>query len=176
MDIEGNASGAQVENLRIGSLTYLLISLAITLVIGLQAAQTFRILCPPQSLAALSFLRVACPPAFYPFLDYPLYNQAHYSGEKINQFKVIGILVDNREVPILPEDMGLRFWLFQRFIDAVNQEKREQIAAYVEMYQSRHDRQITALRLENHPLILSGKGVLQDTPIVWKVYRLEETP
>ncbi len=105
------------------------------------------------------------PPLLWPFLNYPMYCIPHHKGDALDQYFVFGTLEDSIEVPILPEDLGLHFWQFygksqeRGVVIALLQENNKLIKTYVELYQSRHNKRLVGLRLENHPLILSREGV-----------------
>lgn len=138
-----------------------LTSLIILTFLTLQAVATFRILCPPPALfPSLSPLRILCAPALYPFLDYPLYAPPHYEGDTIDQRLVFGVSEDLTEAPILPEELGLSFFEFEKeFLLALRDGKGDEVNKYVELYQRKHNKKLIGLRLENHPLVLSREGV-----------------
>jgi hypothetical protein len=104
------------------------------------------------------------PPMLWPFLDYPMYCLPHHKGDALDRYFVFGTLEDSTEVPIFPEDLGLHFWQFYGqsqqigVVVALLRENNKLIKTYVELYQSRHNKRLLGLRLENHPLILSREG------------------
>ena len=105
------------------------------------------------------------PPLLWPFLDYPMYSIPHHDGDALDRYFVFGTLKDSAEVPIFPEDLGLHFWQFygqsqqRSVVAALLHENSNLIKTYVELYQSRHNKRLLGLRLENHPLILSREAV-----------------
>ena len=144
-------------------------SFIIVIFLVLQAVAAFRILCLPKSLSFFSFLRISCPPALYPFLDYPMYSEPHREGDKIGQFSVVGILEDSTEIPILPEDLGLNFWLFRSvFMEALLQDKRDELRSFIKIYHARHRKQLTGLRLENRRWFISREGLREAPSQVFK--------
>jgi hypothetical protein len=134
-------------------------SLVILFFLLFQAAATFRVLCPPESLDALASLRVACAPKLWPFLDYPMYADSHQAGETINRFQVVGTLKDSKEVVISPEDLGMNFWLFQPFVHALGQGDIAEIKRYAAQYESRQGVELVQLRLETRPAVMTRQGV-----------------
>ena len=159
---------------RLGKLGLPFTSLIILGFLTLQTVAAFRILCPPGTLLHLAPLRLLCSPSLYPFLDYPMYSDSFREGHKIEQFLVFGVLEDSTEVSILPVDLGLNFWLFRMgFVSSLLQGNRERMETYIELYHRKHQRQLIALRLENHPLVLSKEGVNQAPPQVLKAIQLE---
>lgn len=142
----------------------LLISGVIVFFLVFQGLATFRVLCPPENIKSLSFLRVGCPPTLWPFIDYPMYFVPHYEGEKIPQLKVVGTLVDGTNVEIQAEDLHLTFWLYQDFLQAVDQGDPEVLHNYVELYQNYHGVELASLRLENNPIVISRDGMKSGTP------------
>jgi hypothetical protein len=59
------------------------VKVLIAVSVGLQLVVTTRVLCPPQSLRALAWLRIGCPPRFWPFIDYPMFSAPHVPGETL---------------------------------------------------------------------------------------------
>ncbi|MGF1480881.1 MAG: hypothetical protein ACFB4I_15580 [Cyanophyceae cyanobacterium] len=146
------------------------ISLVILLVLSFQALADLKKACPEaQSWCS----RLGSDPYFYPFLTYPMYSRRYYEGDKIEQYVLLGLLSDSSQVTILPEDLGMGFWLFQKnVIKAVIENDSEQIAQFVEQYQNTHNKTLTGLQLENHPLVLSRDSVSPGEPTVLKSIRL----
>ena len=94
-----------------------------------------------------------------------MYSIPHHDGDALDRYFVFGTLEDSAEVPIFPEDLGLHFWQFygqsqqRSVVAALLHENSNLIKTYVELYQSRHNKRLLGLRLENHPLILSREAV-----------------
>jgi hypothetical protein len=130
---------------------------------------------PPPS----SYMYLLHSPWSWPFLDYPMYAPPRYEGESIDQYFVFGTLEDSSEVPIRPDDLGLDFWLFSGItqgigvVPALLRHDTKRIQDYIDLYRSRHNKRLVALRLENHPLILLRGGVKPGTPQVLKTFRFE---
>ena len=113
-------------------------------------------------------------PFLFPFLDYPMYDAPHYEGDTLKQYFVFGTLEDLTEVPIVPEDLGLHFWLFRRgFVFALLKDDYDEIKNYAALYEKRHNKRLIGLRLENHPLVLSRDGVDPGVKQTLKNFRLE---
>jgi hypothetical protein len=139
-----------------------------------QAIVTFRVVCPPMSITQLSSFRILCAPALFPFLDYPMYKEPHYKGEKIQDVHLYGVLDDSTEVEILPEDLRMNLWMFQLFLFAIDQDNIEEINFYTNLYEEMHKADLVGLRLENHPYVLADEGLVQGAPEVIKVYSLPD--
>ncbi len=99
----------------------------------------------------------------WPIVDYPMYSMPHFQGEKIPRLAVVGIRENSEEVDILPEDIGGGYWHFQIFATAVKRADEDVIRDIVQMYETGHNVRLTAIRLENRPL-------------VWKSTRVEAAP
>lgn len=98
-------------------------------------------------------------PAIWPFITYPMFSRSHYKGEIKNRYFVFGILEDSTVVQISHEDVNLDIKLFrQNFIQAMLQDRKELIKESLKLYQNQQTQKIVALRLENHPLVLSKDG------------------
>jgi hypothetical protein len=117
-----------------------LVSAVIVAVLVLQAVATFDLF--PRLLGRPSSY-------FWPFLDYPMYRRAHYEGETIEVYRVVGLLEGGGETVIEPADLGLSFWKFRDgFVWAIRQRDGARLAVYAEHYRARAGRRLAALRLE----------------------------
>ena len=97
---------------------------------------------------------------YYPFLDYPMYKGAHYPGERFDRYVVVGTLSDGTQRPILPADLGLNFWKFDKGpVRALQQGDAGTLQPYLQHYWHRHHRCLTEVRLENHPSVLGASGL-----------------
>lgn len=83
-----------------------LASLLIATFLLLQVVAGFKLLCPPESLAALGFLRVACSPALWPFLDYNMYIRAHHAGEELEKIELVAVWADGRRETLSAARLG----------------------------------------------------------------------
>lgn len=123
----------------------------------------YKLLKPPET------------PALWPFIDYPMYSYPKYLGNGINQYFMFGILEDSSEVRLLPEDLGLDYWVFlYGFKDSLRLEKRDWLNKFAEIYEKRHGKKLIGFRLEDRPLILGNKEVKQGETKVLKDLRIEE--
>jgi hypothetical protein len=152
-----------------------LISLVILTVLFLQAGTTFRLFCPPERLfPSLSSYQIFCSPSLWPILEYAIYHIPHYEGEKLDQPLLFGMLEDFTEVQIFPEDLGLRStrWAYREgLMSALDQMSDEDITKFVESYERKRSKKLIVLRLENHPVVLSKKGVeLGQTEVLKKIH------
>ena len=105
-------------------------------------------------------------PRLWPFLDYPMYKKAHYEGEAVNRYVVFGVFADASESRILPEDLDLDFWKFEYGpVQMLRRGDATALQPYAELYNARQNKKLVALRVEDHPLILSEEGVLTVAPL-----------
>ena len=145
------------------SLNIGLASLVVVAVLTLQAAAVF---------GAISSL-------LWPFTDYPMYREAHYDGERLNRYTVVGILGEATEVTLLPEDLGFNLWQFEKHLvrplsrQHMEREDEKRLAIALQIYQAKHRRTLTALRLENHPFVLSKSGMREAPTEVVKTVNLD---
>lgn len=138
-----------------------LISGIILLFLLLQAGMTFRVFCPPKPLKFLSFLRVGCAPTLWPFVDYPMYSIPHYKGEKISRHFLFGILEDNREVLIQPQDVNLGFWIFEdQFLDPIRRNDQEKIRRAAALYENIKQQNLLGFRMEDRPFVIEREGAI----------------
>jgi hypothetical protein len=84
-----------------------LVSVVILLVLGLQTIRAFELSCVRQALPFLPAFQLVCGAGLYPFVSYPMYSRAHYEGETINKYVIVGEFADGSEVAILPETIGM---------------------------------------------------------------------
>lgn len=154
-------------------LAYPFLSLVILFFLVGQALITSRVLCPPRSLSSLNFLRQACSPAAYPFLDYPMFMDAHYPGEELPRVEVIGIWEDATTVKLYQSSLGMDKWLFGDFVDAIMKDRYQQVEGYLEYYNQRNAASLVGVRLDNHPLIFTGSQLVPGERQTLKEMRLD---
>ncbi|OIP73052.1 MAG: hypothetical protein AUK43_01550 [Oscillatoriales cyanobacterium CG2_30_40_61] len=137
-----------------------------TLIFGiilLQFSVAFLRFCPQRSSSFL--LKSLCPklpddPAFYPFLDYPMYAGARYEGVKVNQYLLFGVLKNGTNIPITHKDLEIyRYNLLRKIIPEIQEKNLSIIQQYVKIYEQNSHKNLVKLRLENHPLVITRKGV-----------------
>lgn len=158
-------------NSNFNKLASLPISLVILLVLSLQAFTDLKKACPE----AHSFCsRLSSDSYFYPFLNYSLYSQRYYEGDKVEQYVLLGIFKDSAKVPILPKDLGVSMSQYRKnVVDAVLSNDSQQIEQFVERYQNTHNRTLIGLQIEHRPLVLSRDGVSSGKPTVLRSIRFK---
>lgn len=140
-------------------------SLFIVLVIGLQAFTTFR---------AYTYLPIAFPPAgqlpmqglkhpkLWPFITYTMYNQPHYEGDVIPDYKVYAVFADSSDAHILPKALGLSFWKFRAgLVEAILENDTAEIAEFASRISAKMENDLALLRLEIRPWILGRNGFVR---------------
>jgi hypothetical protein len=133
----------------------LLASAVIAIILLVQAAQTFYVLCPPWSLAqAFNLPRRACDPATYPFMQYPMYSQVVKRETPVNFFEIYAVLDNGTEDHVLPAEMGFSYWDYEVFVNALLQNQQDFIANYAARYEERMGVAVSAFRLEDVPWTL----------------------
>jgi hypothetical protein len=136
-----------------------LVSLVIVLILSLQISVTLRLYRASGYLPALSPLGLLKAPLTYPIITYPMYREPHFEGDKIQRFRLAGVLRDGTLVPLTAEDLNVDFWLFHRGVaSAVRAGDREKVAQYVSVFEGKTGKIVTEVRLENRPLILDRSG------------------
>lgn len=102
---------------------------------------------------------------YWPFLDYPMYSRPHARREPFDRYVLFARLEDGTEVEIVPADLSLTFWKFEKGpVRAILRDDPAQLVVYVRSYEARFGRRLTAVRLENHPRVL-GEAGLTDAPV-----------
>lgn len=145
------------------SLAKIPLSLMILGVISLQFSVAFFGFCPKSS-SSFS-LKSLCPtlpndPAFYPFLDYPMYAGVRYEGVKVNQYFLFGVLEDGTEVPLTHQELRIsRYNFLRKIIPKIQEKNLSIIEDYVKIYEKNSQTNLVELRLENHPLVIDREGV-----------------
>ena len=132
-------------------------SALILAVLGLQGLAVARILCPPRAWVGLSGLRVGCAPLLFPFLDYPMFNEAHRAGDTIEAYAVIVELEDGAELRLRPEEQGARP-AATRLVAALLERDREGVRRFCDDYQRLHAARVVACRLEKRKWVLTRRG------------------
>lgn len=125
-------------------LAYPFFSIVIAMIIGLQSIAIFG--------RVTSF--------FWPFVNYPMYHDAHFEGEPIKiRHYVIAILDNSGELEIRPEDLGISFWKYHMDLsNAIKDENFTRINPYIQQFEIKTGKHVIGLRLEEHPLTLTREG------------------
>ncbi|VXD11793.1 hypothetical protein [Planktothrix paucivesiculata] len=145
------------------SVTKVSVSMFIISVIFVQFSVAFFGICPKKS-SSFS-LKSLCPrlpkdPAFYPFLNYPMYARARYEGIKVRQHLLFGVLEDGTEIPITDQELQVSRYLFiEEILPKVLEKDLPFLKEYVKIYEQKHQKKLVKLRLENHPLAITREGV-----------------
>lgn len=143
---------------------FLFPSLIILLCLIFQGGTTFKLWCSPDALSFLPKIKVACDPALYPFLTYPMYSTTHQVGKQVPKYVLFGILEDSTEILIIPADFGFYFdnsgyWMFEkRIINPILNDDQQEINDFIDFYEFRNRVKLSSIRLENHPVSLIKKG------------------
>lgn len=129
-----------------------LVSLVVVVVLGTQAVAALGLTPGPVEKS----------PFLWPFLDYPMYSTAHYEGEGIPRYRVVGTTADGREMEIDRETLGTDFWIFRNaFLFSFRYPgMRDELPPGVELFETRHGVRLIAVRLENRPLVLTRDGAV----------------
>ena len=115
-------------------------SIVILAVLALQTAASFGALHPFR---------------YWPFLSYPMYNEAHRAEEAVPNFSLVAIDASGGEHSLSPRDLGLDFWRTLRGpVRAAQRGDAHALIAYLEPYEHRTRLRVSAIRLENHPVTL----------------------
>lgn len=129
----------------------------------------------------------------WPFMDYPMFSVTQYEGDPIAvEPRVFALLDDGSEVPMTHEDVGLITWTFAAFIrsaladdghvgltedgDSAEEDARLNIDNLVTLYNERHERQLSGIRVETSPWIITRDGPRQTTPEVLAEIDFEPKP
>jgi hypothetical protein len=108
----------------------------------------------------------------WPLMDYPMYSEPHFEGDEIARMAVVGIRDDGEEIDIRPEDIGGGYWYFQVFARAVTRADEAVIRDIVRAYEARYNIHLTALRVENRPLLWKSTQVNAAPVEVLRTYPL----
>jgi hypothetical protein len=110
---------------------------------------------------------------FWPFLNYHMYRKAHYEGDAVYRYALVGIPEKGDEVPIRAEDLDLTFYKFHwGLVDAIRFNDMTELKKYVGWWERKSGRRLAALRLENHPYKIYRDGIVRAEPFVVKVVPL----
>jgi hypothetical protein len=103
----------------------------------------------------------------WPFIDYPMYSESHQEGERVAARRyVYATLADGRDVLLAPEDLGLgHFWLFRLWVEApLLDADRAGLEFVPDAYREQRGGDIVALRIEDHPVIVTREGAKAAPP------------
>lgn len=144
-----------------------LTSLAILFILGFQfyTARHLREFWPKfRKLQALhKMLNPPSDPALWPFMSYPMYSYPNYLGDKIKQYSIYGVLENDNEVQILPEDLGINYWIFMYSLkEALRKKNYEEIKNFAQLYEIKNQKDLISLQLRNTPFVLTEKGLVSE--------------
>lgn len=108
-------------------------------------------------------------PFLWPFLSYPMYDQPHYEGDGIPQYRVIAMTADGHSVEIDAQSLGTSYWIFRNafLFPFVYRGRRRGLEPGVALFERRHGVTLVQVRLENRPILLRRNGsVVGSTEVV----------
>lgn len=76
--------------------------------LALQVVAVSRVFCTPQSVERWYRNHWLCPPRIWPFLDYPMYKEAHRVGTRLERPLVLARTRDGGELRLYPERAEMR--------------------------------------------------------------------
>ena len=132
-----------------------LVSVVIALTLGLQLYAS--LLADLTVTRQIPVVRKLNGPALWPVLDHPMFRSAHYPGDRLGRHFLFVILDDSTEIPIGREDFA--YWQLRVLQRNIAEGDSARIAEFVQGWESRHQRRLRGLRLENHPLVFTGSSV-----------------
>jgi hypothetical protein len=147
-------------------------SLAIAALIGAQLLAISRVPCPPRD-SGLPLPRVACAPYLWPFLDYPMFAEAHREGEVVPRDTALALFAEGGELRLAPGDGGER----PSSHDVVEALRTRDLAAVRRLGDelgARVGARVVELRLERELLVLTRAGFASRGREVLEVWRLDE--
>jgi hypothetical protein len=145
----------------LGRLAIFCVSLVITLIWSTQFIVSL-----PLALLAQGIKRS------WPIIDYPMYNEPHFVGDKIPRMAVVGVLENAQEIDIGPEDIGGGYWYYQVFAKAMRRGDEDVIWDMARAYEARHNIRLAALRVENRPLVWNSTKVAAAPTEILRAYPL----
>ena len=140
-----------------GRLKYRAVTALIVALLGLQMLTASRLLCPPKVFSGLSGMRVCCPPLAWPFLDYPMFSEAHYAGESVEHFFATGTLADGTALQLQPGDRRSRLEP-RRVVAALIDGDEAALRRFAGEFRDEHGIRLVELRLQVEDLTLSRDG------------------
>lgn len=126
---------------------------------------TFLILQGLTALRIFCLFQMPCDAYLYPFLSYPMYQQAIQPGSRVAQLNIFGILEDSSEVSITNKDLtipdyNLSPYSFRRFyLPSIIAKNNKVINEFVDIYQKQYNQKLIGIRLEKQFFVISKEGV-----------------
>lgn len=99
---------------------------------------------------------------YYPFMDYPMYSEAHYKGEPVHvRWLIYGVGEDSSEVRIFPEDLHMGYFQFEQA--AVSIIKQLKLMKYriqdIRNYANAQGRKLVRIRVEEEAVMITDEGL-----------------
>jgi hypothetical protein len=144
-----------------------LASTFIALALGAQAASLGVTLVHPGLLLG----------RLYPIIEYPMYSDAHYDGERVTaRWLLRGVLANGGEIDITEQSLGMSVWNFILLTDQVatgktnSPQTRDAIQTLLAVVRSREARahELKSLRIDSYPMKVTRHGaeVIASEPVL----------
>ncbi len=100
----------------------------------------------------------------WPFVAYPMYEAAHYDGDRIlYDFTLYAKTADGDRIEVTRDDLGMSFWHFEKNVaNAMRHGDLEKPQIIAKEYCKRHNRRIIGLILEDKGIAISRSGMVKD--------------
>lgn len=145
-----------------GAFGKLMASLVIVGTISAQAYMALlRMACNSKDIPV--FCDVPTDPSLYPFLDYPMYSEAHKEGATVPNYTLVAIFEDGSEKTLTPEDFGLSpYWFNTGLLPAFQAKNALEVSSYLADYTAAGNSPFIAFRFENNLFTITKEGVLTE--------------
>lgn len=101
-------------------------------------------------------------PRSYPFLNYPMYSQAHYEGDVIYQYPLTVTFEDSSQGALTATDLQITDYEFKRkLLPAIAKQDFASVGEYIKKYEQKH-KKVMSIRLEESPKFTITKNGLEE--------------
>lgn len=114
-------------------------------------------------------------PDLWPFLSYPMYRAAHYPGDSIDRYRLVGV-TESGETRLTPRVLGISYWIWlKEIVTPLELERTVEFDVFKRRYEERAGEPLLEIRLENNPLVLERDGVEEAEPRTVRTVRVDGT-
>jgi hypothetical protein len=102
----------------------------------------------------------------WPFLAYPMYENAHYENERLyDELTAYAILTDSTRVEIKRTDLGMDFWLYwYNVVQPIRHGHLDLLEPVLQRYCEEFENRVIKLHLEDQGVAIGRDGPIEGLP------------
>ena len=99
----------------------------------------------------------------WPMVAYTMYSQAHYDGDRLDEYEVHAVLKDGTKLLIDRDDLGMSYWIFRaNVVRGLRSDQLERLTAMMDRYCDQSKGAVARLEVSDTGHAISAKGLVAD--------------